>query len=95
MGYWSGVACWGLLLATTMTTAFWLEARSPGAVMRWEWLRLGGLGVLLLLSLDMGVDVILLGVAYLGANLLFLVFMHRTVPPVSQDESTVIPYQVG
>ena len=90
MSYWTGVACWGLLLATTMTTAFWLEARESGSVMRWEWLRLGGLAVLLVFSLNLGVDVMLVGVVYLVVNLLFLLVMSRVASAGQPDETVVM-----
>ncbi|RLQ22202.1 sterol desaturase family protein [Seongchinamella sediminis] len=74
LGYWSGVACWALLLATTMTTTFWLEARTADAVVRWEWLRLGGLGVLLALALQGGAapGLVAVGVLYVVFNIGFL-----------------------
>ena len=90
MSYWAGVACWALLLATTMTTAFWLEARESGSVMRWEWLRLGGLAVLLVFSLNLGVDVMLVGVVYLVVNLLFLLVMSRVASAGQPDETVVM-----
>jgi sterol desaturase/sphingolipid hydroxylase (fatty acid hydroxylase superfamily) len=72
--YWGGVAGWALLLATTMTTAFWLEARGRGSILRWEWLRLVSLGVLLLWSASAGAGagLIVAGGIYGGLNFWFL-----------------------
>ena len=72
--YWGGVAGWALLLATTMTTAFWLEARGRGSILRWEWLRLVALGVLLLWSASAGAGtgLIVAGGIYGGLNFWFL-----------------------
>ncbi|TDG12742.1 sterol desaturase family protein [Seongchinamella unica] len=74
LGYWAGVACWAVLLATTMTTTFWLEARGADSVIRWEWLRLGGLGILLGLALTggAGLGLVAVGVGYLLVNLWLL-----------------------
>jgi sterol desaturase/sphingolipid hydroxylase (fatty acid hydroxylase superfamily) len=94
MGYWSGVASWGLLLATTMTTTFWLEARSAESVWKWDRLRLAGLGGLLVLAWlnGAGAGIIVVGLLYLAANWAFL----RTLPKVVQDaQPTVIPADAG
>jgi len=75
LGYWAGVACWGLLLATTMTTTLWLEARQADSLTRWEWLRLGALGMLLAAALitGAGLGVVAVGAAYLLFNAWYLV----------------------
>ena len=73
--YWGGVAGWALLLATTMTTTFWLEARGQGSILRWEWLRLVGLGVILLWAASAGAGsaLIVAGGLYGGVNSWFLI----------------------
>ena len=94
LGYWAGVASWGLLLATTMTTTFWLEARSAESVLKWDRLRLAGLGGLLVLAWlnGAGAGIILVGLLYLAANWAFL----RTLPKAVQDaQPTVIPADAG
>jgi len=66
LSYLAGVALWALLLGTTVTTALWLDRAPVPGVMRWEWLRLAGAGVLLLLGLQSGFNgpLLLLGLAY-------------------------------
>jgi hypothetical protein len=57
-----------------MTTTFWLEARSAGSVLKWDRLRLAGLGALLVLAWlnGAGAGVIMVGLLYLAANGIFL-----------------------
>ena len=47
LSYGGGVALWGMLLATTVITALWLEGRPAEALVKWELLRLVSFGVLL------------------------------------------------
>ena len=70
--YWGGVAAWASLLATTMTTAFWLEAKGGDAVMFWEKLRLVFLGLLVLVTALNGAAIAWVGVFYVGLNVIFL-----------------------
>ncbi len=74
LDYWPGVALWALLLATTVTTALWLEAGAPAHVRRWEIWRLSALGGLLLLGWVQGFTGLTLaaGALYLALNLLAL-----------------------
>ena len=74
LGYWSGVALWALLLATTVVTALWLEGRDVGHMLQLERLRLACFGVLLGAAWQGGAGAgILVSAALYGAlNLLFL-----------------------
>ncbi|MFT4614879.1 MAG: alkylglycerol monooxygenase [Bacteroidia bacterium] len=80
LNYWGGVALLGMLLATTVTTAYWLEARAPVAVVKWELLRLA----LVILLVGIGwqgaasASLLLSAIAYLLANALWLVFLTRS-----------------
>jgi hypothetical protein len=80
--YWHGVVGWATLLATTVTTALWLEDRSANTLQLWELLRLGAMGLLLLYFWSAGVSVSALAPAfiYAGLNVLFLVFLLRPQP---------------
>ena len=86
LSYWGGVAAWASLLATTMTTAFWLEARSIDGVMRWEKLRLIGLALLVAVTAFNGAAVALAGVFYLVVNVIFL---RSLTAPVNQTVASV------
>lgn len=79
LGYWQGVAGWTLLLATTMTTTFWLEARDSQRVMRWEILRLGALAVLMIFALQQGTaaSAVIVAALYWVINLLILIALPR------------------
>jgi alkylglycerol monooxygenase len=74
LGYWSGVALWALLLATTVVTALWLEGRDVGYLLKLERLRLACFGVLVGAAWQGGAGAgILVSAALYGAlNLLFL-----------------------
>ena len=48
--YTAGLLHFGLLLATAVTTAFWLEGNNVKATLQWEALRLASLAVILLLG---------------------------------------------
>ncbi|MEP5567040.1 MAG: sterol desaturase family protein, partial [Halioglobus sp.] len=85
-GYWGGVAAWASLLATTITTAFWLEARNTDGVMRWEKLRLTGLGLLLVAIALNGAGIAWAGVIYLVLNMLFL---RAIAAPVNRAVASV------
>ena len=84
--YWGGVFCWTALFATTMTTALWLEARESTWVMQWERLRIAGIGALVICGLALGVDVMLIGLMYLSANILFLWVMARGISPAVAEQ---------
>jgi sterol desaturase/sphingolipid hydroxylase (fatty acid hydroxylase superfamily) len=74
LDYGTGVFVWAFLLATTMTTTFWLEGRAADTVKKWERLRLLVLGVALLWAAASGAALWLIVAAamYLAANLWFL-----------------------
>ena len=77
--YWQGFAGWAILLATTVTTALWLEGRSAPGLLRWELLRLGAIGLLLALAAPSGLSFSVLALAsvYAALNLLFLLRLSR------------------
>lgn len=54
--YFAGFSQWGLLLATAVTTALWLQGYSVKVTLRWEWLRLASLFAVLLLAWQAGFD---------------------------------------
>jgi len=60
LSYLAGVALWGLLLATTVTTALWLDKWPAARLLRWEWLRLACAAVLLVFGLQSGFSGVLL-----------------------------------
>jgi sterol desaturase/sphingolipid hydroxylase (fatty acid hydroxylase superfamily) len=60
LSYLAGVALWGLLLATTVTTALWLDKWPAARLMRWEWLRLASAAVLLGFGVQSGFSGVLL-----------------------------------
>ncbi len=70
LAYWPGLALWGLLLATTVTTALWLEGQRPDNLLKWEALRLLALALLLVAGWQAGVATALLaaGAGYLLLN---------------------------
>lgn len=74
LSYWGGVAAWAVLLATTMTTAFWLEARETDTLIRWEQLRVACLSLLIVIAglNSAGVGVVAAGAVYVGLNIIFL-----------------------
>ena len=82
LAYWHGVAGWSMLLATAVTTALWMEGRAASALQYWELLRLGALGLLLLLFWSKGVSLSALSPAlvYAGLNAAFLLFWLRPQP---------------
>jgi hypothetical protein len=81
--YWQGFAGWAILLATTVTTALWLEGRATAHLLRWEVARLLGIAALLALaSLSAAgtavLDATLLwSTIYAAANVLLLVLLMR------------------
>ncbi len=81
--YWHGVAGWVVLLATTLTTALWLEGRPAANMLRWELLRLGAIGLLLVHAAQDGLNVHVIAWAsvYGALNLLFLSRLLRTPQP--------------
>ncbi|MBA6411539.1 sterol desaturase family protein [Parahaliea sp. F7430] len=72
LSYVTGLALYVLMLATTVTTALWLDQRKEPKV--WEWLRLGFAGCLLVIGWQGGgaAAVLYAGAFYLIVNALFL-----------------------
>ena len=75
-----------MLLATTMTTTFWLEDRAVGAILRWEWLRLVfGIGIAFWAATSgAGVGLVVIAAIYLVANLWFLAQLPRQGSAVAE-----------
>ena len=82
LDYWSGVALWAVLLASTVTTGLWLEGANA---VRWDGLRLAGLTLLLGLAWSAGVgsQILLWGSAYLVLNLIALLLLQRSTAATS------------
>ena len=72
--YWSGVALWAMLLATTVITALWLEGRDARELLKWDALRLACFGVILVAAWqgDVGTASLVTATLYGAVNLLFL-----------------------
>ncbi|MEP1469855.1 MAG: sterol desaturase family protein [Halieaceae bacterium] len=75
--YLGGVSLWALLLATTVTTAQWLDKWPAARLMRWEWLRLAVFVVLLGAGLQAGFGSVLLlsGAIYCLVNAVALLVL--------------------
>ena len=80
LSYWGGVALWGMLLATMVTTALWLEGRSADSLRNWEMLRLVGLGALLVVAWQAGFNpgALAVGAGYGILNLGFLALLWHS-----------------
>jgi alkylglycerol monooxygenase len=78
--YLAGVALWALMLATTVTTAFWLENLDGARLQFWETVRLASLAVLLMLGVAAGINLHLLvaGFAYSLVNAAALFMLARS-----------------
>ncbi len=63
LSYGAGFALWGMLLATTVTTALWLEGGPAGTLVKWEYLRLGCFGLLLVAGWQGGLALLPLAAA--------------------------------
>jgi sterol desaturase/sphingolipid hydroxylase (fatty acid hydroxylase superfamily) len=76
--YWQGFTGWAILLVTALVTAFWLEGRPAELLLKWEMLRLGAIGLLLLSSIaDLSEGVLRWATVYGVLNALFLTFLLR------------------
>jgi hypothetical protein len=86
VAYWSGVALWVLLVATTVITALWLEGRDAGDLMKWEISRLAGFGALLAVAWQgqLGTFDLVTGVMYGALNLLLLVLVRAAHPTLDR-----------
>ena len=91
LSWWQGFAGWGILLATAATTALWLEGRPLDRLLKWDLLRLGGIFLLLVLSLNSELsDGRLAWASVYGAlNLLFLLLIVRDPSPRDSPPVTV------
>ncbi len=80
LGYGSGVSLWALMLATTVTTALWLEGHDRQSLLRWESLRLGAVLLALLWGWQSGLAsaALLAGLAYAVLNLAVLPWLARS-----------------
>ena len=87
LSYWQGVAGWAVLLATTLTTAWWLDGRPAARLLLCEVLRLGGIGALLWLASGSGMDgaAWVWALLYGGVNVVMLAPLVR-VSRVQPDE---------
>ena len=77
--YGAGVYLWSMLLATTVTTALWLQGNNAGRVIKWELLRLLALAMFVLVSIQgaafgLGLEVLS---GYIALNLLYLVALWK------------------
>jgi sterol desaturase/sphingolipid hydroxylase (fatty acid hydroxylase superfamily) len=72
--YWSGVALWAMLLATTVITALWLEGRDARELLKWDALRLACFGLILVAAWqgNVGTASLVTATLYGAVNLLFL-----------------------
>ena len=72
LSYLAGVSFWALMLATTVTTAVWLDRRVEPK--RWEWLRLGFAALLVVAGWQAGsaLSTLYTGLFYIGVNALFM-----------------------
>jgi len=59
--YFAGFSQWGLMLATSVTAALWLQGYDPEKAMKWEVLRLASLFILLGLGWQTGFDARVVG----------------------------------
>ena len=85
LSYVAGVALWGLMLGTTVTTALWLEQFEAFILFKWEMLRLVVLFAMVALGWQSGFDPAgLYAVSlYGGLNLMVLPLVRRRPPPLT------------
>ena len=89
LDYVSGVVLVLVLLATTVTTARWLDGGDPAPILRWEGLRLATIAGLLGVGWLSGVAPLplLAGVLYLVLNALALPWLGRREPAIAMQNS--------
>tara|TARA_R110002124_G_scaffold14338_4_gene64036 strand:+ start:5244 stop:6479 length:1236 start_codon:yes stop_codon:yes gene_type:complete len=79
LSYWQGFSGWAILLATTVVTAMWMEGRPAASVLKWDVLRLGAIGLLLVASNPgLGTGLLFWAFVYGLLNALFLSQLVRT-----------------
>jgi hypothetical protein len=70
------------MLATTVTTALWLDGRPASGVVRWEWLRLLAVAMVTLLAALSGYPVaaVAMGAFYVAVNAIMVIVLGRSKP---------------
>lgn len=79
LAYLPGLALWGVMLATTITTAMWLDAQVGVRLLRWEWSRLTGIAALTGVAALGGspVPVVAAGAGYVALNAAMVLMLAR------------------
>ena len=79
LAYLPGLLLWGSMLATTITTALWLDGRPGEAVARWDFTRLAGIAMVTLIAAFAGYPsaAVALGAAYVALNAVMVVMLSR------------------
>ena len=79
LAYLPGLALWGVMLATTITTAMWLDAQVGVRLLRWEWSRLTGIAALTGVAALGGfpVPVVASGAGYVALNAAMVLMLAR------------------
>lgn len=87
----AGVILWALMLATTVTTALWLESDGPDVLLKWELLRLMALYAVIIAGYFSGFDTVVLavGTVYGVVNLGALPWLRRHVIRSSKMQGVV------
>lgn len=89
LDYVAGVVLVLVLLATTVTTARWLDGDEPGSILRWEGVRLATVAGLLGIGWLSGISSLplLAGLLYLALNCLVLPWLGRREPVIAVQNS--------
>ena len=79
LAYLPGLVLWGIMLATTITTALWLDGRSGESVARWDWLRLAGIAMVTVSGAVSGYPAVAVasGATYICLNALMVAALSR------------------
>ena len=79
LAYLPGLVLWGIMLATTITTALWLDGRSGELVARWDWLRLAGIAMVTVSGAVSGYPAVAVasGATYICLNALMVAALSR------------------
>ena len=79
LAYLPGLALWGVMLATTITTAMWLDAQTGARLLHWEWARLTGITALTAVAALGGfpVPVVAAGAGYVALNVAMVLMLAR------------------
>ena len=83
LAYLPGLLLWGIMLATTVTTALWLDGRPTEWAARWDWLRLAAISLVTLQGAVAGYPalVVALGASYVAVNAAMVVMLGRRKSP--------------